>query len=638
MVADGSGPSTTHAPNCCCPVCLGLQPFQRPVFAPGQVLTDIDLSADQDYAVAKNKLHNRYLHGWGIVCGLEVVCNDCDGYVTIHPGYAIDRCGNDIVVAADQSFNVIQAIQDCCNARQAKRGQCDPYVPPPDPGCKDVETYWCLTLCYKEVEAARVMTLRTTLGTSACTAAGGCGCGCGGGMAQTGCGCGCHGSTKSGSSTKTAAMAAATASTAGTATTTQGPASCQPRRVLECFDIGLMENPDGCAPPQPKRDQTGLASFVGKTSGLTVADLIPPGSLWYNFGQCLQGLITAIQKRSYANDATVLTALDNADYANITAIQAHDAVCRFRQAMVDVYTADDHLTRCQLLKVIGKITLDPPGANDTVQIYGPKAEEVYTELKTVALQYILDCFCHSVLPPCPPDPCDDRVPIACITVKGGKIVDICNLSCRHYAGSFPSMFYWLSAIPIVPVISWLMRSICCAPDLLQANSPIVNKLPDLLSALDPTGGLQRGLMNQRFAGPAFLGQQLLSLQPAVIAAQSAKGIGTALTLPGAIGRPADDVQKDLGGKGVTAITRELPQGAPVPSSAGLLTLPFSGAADHVVLYTSGGKVVGITPATGAEIVSNAKDAQILDLQNQLKAVRDDVAVLKAARPSGGTRK
>ena len=145
-------------------------------------------------------------------------------------------------------------------------------------------------------------------------------------------------------------------------------------------------------------------------------------------------------------------------------------------------------------------------------------------------------------------------------------------------------------------------------------------------------------MNQRFAGPAFLGQQLLSLQPAVIAAQGAKGLGMALTLPGAIGRSVDDVQKDLGGKGVTAIPRELPQGAPVPSSAGLLTLPFSGTADHVVLYTSGGKVVGMAPATGADVVSNAKDAQILDLQNQLKAVRDDVAVLKAARPSGGTRK
>jgi hypothetical protein len=434
-------------------------------------------------------------------------------------------------------------------------------------------------------------------------------------------------------------MAAATTSTAGTAATTQGPASCQPRRVLECFDIGLMENPDGCVPPPPKRDPMGLASFVGKTSGLTIADLSPPGSLWYNFGLCLQGLITAIQKRSYANDATVLTALDAPpDFGNFTAIQVHDAVCRYRQAMVDLYTADDHLTRCQLLKVIGKITLDPPGANDTVQSYGPKAADVYSDLNTLMAQYILDCFCHSVLPPCPSDPCDDRLPIACITVKGGNIVDICNLSCRHYTGSFPSMFYWLSAVPIVPLISWLMRSICCTPDLLQANSPIVNKLPDLLSAVDPTGGLQRGLMNQRFAGPAFLGQQLLSLQPAVIAAQGAKGLGTALTLPASIGRSADDVQKELGDKGVTAITRELPQGAPVPSSAGLLGLPFSGTADHVVLYTSGGKVVATAPATSSDIVSAAKDAQILDLQNQLKAVRDDVALLKAARPSGGTRK
>ena len=87
-----------------CPVCLGLQPFERPVFAPGQVLTDVDLTADQAYAAAKNRLHNRYLHGWGVVCGLEVVCNVCDGYVTIHHGYAIDRCGNDIVVAAGSAL------------------------------------------------------------------------------------------------------------------------------------------------------------------------------------------------------------------------------------------------------------------------------------------------------------------------------------------------------------------------------------------------------------------------------------------------------------------------------------------------------------------------------------------------------
>lgn len=635
MVADGSAPSTTHAPHCCCPACLGLQPFQRPVFAPGQVLTDIDLSADQDYAVAKNKLHNRYLHGWGVVCGLEVVCNDCDGYVTIHPGYAIDRCGNDIVVAGDQSFNVVQAIQDCCNARQPKRGQCDPYVPPPDPGCKDVETYWCLTLCYKEVETARVMTLRTTLGTSSC-ATGGCGCGCGGGAAKTGCGCGCHGSTKSGSMTKAAAMSAATTSSAGM--TSQGPASCQPRRVLECFDIGLMENPNGCAPPARRGDdRTGLASFVGAGGGLTLADLIPPGSFWDNFGTCVKELTTALQKRSYANDAAALSALDSANYGNVTPAQAHDAVCRYRQAMVDVYSADEHLTRCQLLKVIGKITLDPPGAQESMQSYGPKAAEVYTELRTLAVQYLLDCFCHAVLPPCPPDPCDDRVPIACITVKGGKIVDICNLSCRHYAGAFPSMFYWMSAVPIVPLISWALKSVCCSPDLLRANSPIVNALPGLLSTLDPTGGLQRGLMNQNFAGPAFLGQQLLSLQPAAIAARGAKGLGAALTLPASVGRPADDVQKELQGSGVTTISRELPAGAPVPSSAGLLTLPFGGAADHVVLYTSGGKVVAVAPASPADAVAAAKDAEILELKTQLKSMSDDVAALKAARPAGAKK-
>jgi hypothetical protein len=637
MVADGSSANLMHAAQCTCPVCLGLQPFERPIFAPGQVLTDIDLNADQAYALAKNRLHNRYLHGWGVVCGLEVVCNHCDGYVTIHPGYAIDRCGNDIVVAADQPFNVIRAIQDCCNARQKPRGQCDPYIPPPDPGCKDVESYWCVTLCYKEVEAARVMTLRSTLSQPAAPS---CGCGCGGGTAQSGCSCGCHGSSKAGkSSTSMPSVTKNTASATGAAA--QGPASCQPRRVLECFDIGLMENSDGCAPAPLRRKPDSFASrLVGEVGGLALADLIPPGSLLYNIAVCIMGIATAIKKRSYADDTAVLNSLDSNQPASFTAQQAHDAVCRYRQAMVDLYTADDHLARCQLPRVLGEITLDPPKQDESPQTYWPKAAAVYDNLKTLALQYMLDCVCHSILPPCPPDPGDDRVPIACVTVRGDKIIDICNFSCRHYAGAFPSLFYWLSAVPIVPLVSRTLQELCCRPDLLRVNSPLVNALPDLLSSLDPTGTLQRGLMTENFSGPAFLARQFLSLQPGALATQSASAFGTALTLPAAIGRPASDVQKELSASGLTAIARELPAGAPAPSSASLLGLPLSGAPQHVILYTSGGKVVGVTPASAADAVAAAKDAQILDLQNQLKAVRDDIALLKAAppRPPAGGRK
>lgn len=58
-----------------CPSCGGLECLCRPRFFPGQLLTDRDLNLLTRYIVEKNKLHNRYLHGWGVACGLEVTCD-----------------------------------------------------------------------------------------------------------------------------------------------------------------------------------------------------------------------------------------------------------------------------------------------------------------------------------------------------------------------------------------------------------------------------------------------------------------------------------------------------------------------------------------------------------------------------------
>jgi hypothetical protein len=114
---------------------------------------------------------------------------------------------------------------------------------------------------------------------------------------------------------------------------------------------------------------------------------------------------------------------------------------------------------------------------------------------------MLDCVCRAFLPQCPPDPCDARVEIACVTVKNGKILDICNHSCRRYAGSFPSTFYWLSLIPVLPLIARLLAMLCCQPDLLRRNSPLVNDLKTLLETVDPTGRLAQAVTADDFAAP-----------------------------------------------------------------------------------------------------------------------------------------
>jgi hypothetical protein len=88
-------------------------------------------------------------------------------------------------------------------------------------------------------------------------------------------------------------------------------------------------------------------------------------------------------------------------------------------------------------------------------------------LMNALIDYIVDAVCMKLLPPCPSVPCDDRLILACVTISKGKIVHICNFACRHYAGSFNSLAYWTSAVPIVSAISSIVRQICCSPHALD---------------------------------------------------------------------------------------------------------------------------------------------------------------------------
>ena len=119
----------------------------RPRFFAGQLLTEEDLNRLDHYIVEKNKLHNRYLHGWGVVCGLEVFCHPCEGQVTVTSGYALSPCGDDIVLCANDVVNVCDLIQRC---RERERLDCEPPRPAATAECQDVQEQWVLTVCFTE--------------------------------------------------------------------------------------------------------------------------------------------------------------------------------------------------------------------------------------------------------------------------------------------------------------------------------------------------------------------------------------------------------------------------------------------------------------------------------------------------------
>ncbi|HEX5143946.1 MAG TPA: hypothetical protein VFW21_08765 [Mycobacterium sp.] len=100
---------------------LSTATFVRPRFFAGQLLTEDDLGSLTGYLTAKNRLHNRYLFGAGVVCGLQVNCDPCGGgTVSVEPGYALDCCGNDLVLACTTTLDVNAMIRDLRIAQLGK--------------------------------------------------------------------------------------------------------------------------------------------------------------------------------------------------------------------------------------------------------------------------------------------------------------------------------------------------------------------------------------------------------------------------------------------------------------------------------------------------------------------------------------
>jgi len=78
----------------------------RPRYTPGLMLQDDDLTAAVTYTRELNRLLFRSLLGCGVICGLEVVCDDNCGKLTIavSPGVALDCCGDPVALGATQTF------------------------------------------------------------------------------------------------------------------------------------------------------------------------------------------------------------------------------------------------------------------------------------------------------------------------------------------------------------------------------------------------------------------------------------------------------------------------------------------------------------------------------------------------------
>lgn len=76
------------------------------------------------------------------------------------------------------------------------------------------------------------------------------------------------------------------------------------------------------------------------------------------------------------------------------------------------------------------------------------------------LQSLKDCLCDHLLLDCPECGEDAFLTLAKVEIRGRQVYHICNFD-RDEVLTFPKVKYWLSAVPLIPAVSFLVDRFCC---------------------------------------------------------------------------------------------------------------------------------------------------------------------------------
>jgi hypothetical protein len=157
---------------------------ERPRYYARQIITPDDMTLEQEYFRSRLRQHNRLLHGWGVVCGLDVcLVPKANGNgaaatpapqggeppqpkaepwkVVVKPGYALSPCGDEINVDCHRIFDL--------RTRSVTGITGETCLDVPDPWCSEVfeqrdANPLYVAVRYKEVPARPVRVQPTGCG------------------------------------------------------------------------------------------------------------------------------------------------------------------------------------------------------------------------------------------------------------------------------------------------------------------------------------------------------------------------------------------------------------------------------------------------------------------------------------------
>ncbi|MGH7392387.1 MAG: DUF6519 domain-containing protein [Candidatus Rokuibacteriota bacterium] len=103
-------------------------------------------------------------------------------------------------------------------------------------------------------------------------------------------------------------------------------------------------------------------------------------------------------------------------------------------------------------------TIEPPASLST---YRQAILTAYGDLLQGFGQYLKDCFCDKFLVACPDGGPDDKVYLGGVEIRNRQVYNICNFTRRRYVKSVQHWEYWLSTVPVLPLLKKAVADFCC---------------------------------------------------------------------------------------------------------------------------------------------------------------------------------
>ncbi|GFJ92659.1 DUF6519 domain-containing protein [Phytohabitans rumicis] len=85
----------------------------------------------------------------------------------------------------------------------------------------------------------------------------------------------------------------------------------------------------------------------------------------------------------------------------------------------------------------------------------------FADLTGGFLQYVKDCLFDHFLVRAPQPTGAEKLWLGCVSIRANQVYKVCNFSGRKYVKSFPTVGYWLSLVPLQPLIARAVEWLGC---------------------------------------------------------------------------------------------------------------------------------------------------------------------------------